>query len=771
MLQPVYVDIHIHTSDNPNIPYVDYNTDILVKKIKEMAKGQPALISLTDHNMINKHAYLNICKKMEFVVLGAELHIKKYEQAPPYHCHILFECGVTEGNIDAINDILDELYPDKVVTDETINVPNIEKISNAFDNYEYILLPHGGQSHRTFDKATAKGHRFDTSMERSIYYNHFEGFTARSNSGLEETNYYFERLGIAQFTNLITCSDNYNPSIYPSSKSKEAEKFIPTWILSEPTFPGLKLALSESTRLHYGETPPEKWSQSIFGVKLCSEKCNINVDLLPGLNVVIGGSSSGKTLFVDSVVRGIKQDFSESNYRNYGVENISISNPSGIVPHYINQNFIISVLQNGDLELGAIELINEVFPEDKNATKIIRNGLEKLNRLIEELVDAVEEYEKYQEQLTHIANPASLIISKDIPQRISELMMPTAEEKGKYALSLPDLETYIDSLQDIYKVFEKSFLDLPYKKEIDTLKTGLKYIYNLSDLSEKVMSSIDTLRRHEMVLIAKDDRENSQKIDQRKRLGQSITGALKALETFYRAKSELEKFNIEVATKEIIVSGHSLKIKNSFKLTKEVIVEVINKYIKSDKRITSFDDLVPETLFKNGLSNRPKITGYRQFAQKIYTDISEKNRRTYQITTSKGVDFEKLSPGWKSAIILDLLMGYSGDVAPLIIDQPEDNLATDYINHGLVQQIKEIKPQKQIILVSHNATIPMLGDAQNVIVCRNDGETININSAPMESSVDGKRVLDLIADITDGGKPSIRKRVKKYDLRRYKEEI
>jgi hypothetical protein len=62
----------------------------------------------------------------------------------------------------------------------------------------------------------------------------------------------------------------------------------------------------------------------------------------------------------------------------------------------------------------------------------------------------------------------------------------------------------------------------------------------------------------------------------------------------------------------------------------------------------------------------------------------------------------------------------------------------------------------------------MLGDAQNVIVCKNVNGIVQIKSAPLESYIDGERVLDLIADITDGGKPSIRKRVKKYDLKRYK---
>ncbi len=69
-------------------------------------------------------------------------------------------------------------------------------------------------------------------------------------------------------------------------------------------------------------------------------------------------------------------------------------------------------------------------------------------------------------------------------------------------------------------------------------------------------------------------------------------------------------------------------------------------------------------------------------------------------------------------MLLDLILGYEKDIAPLIIDQPEDNLATSYINRGLIKAIKKIKSKKQVILVSHNATIPMLGDAQNICRCK-----------------------------------------------------
>jgi len=144
------------------------------------------------------------------------------------------------------------------------------------------------------------------------------------------------------------------------------------------------------------------------------------------------------------------------------------------------------------------------------------------------------------------------------------------------------------------------------------------------------------------------------------------------------------------------------------------------------------------------------------------------NKKKYKITTKEGKDFDNLSAGWKTSVILDLILGWGNDNAPLIIDQPEDNLATGYINSGLLKAIKKCKTKKQIILVSHNATIPMLGDAQNIIMCSNDDKVITVRSNPLEGTIGEKDVVDLIAEITDGGKVSIKKRVKKYNLKNYR---
>jgi hypothetical protein len=123
---------------------------------------------------------------------------------------------------------------------------------NGFDSYEFVLLPHGGQSHSTFNDSIPKGVKLDNTLERNIYYNHFDGFTARSNTGLEKTQEYFKRLEINEFVNLVTASDNYSPQNYPNAKAKEAAPFVKTWMMALPTFNGLRLSLSESSRLTVG---------------------------------------------------------------------------------------------------------------------------------------------------------------------------------------------------------------------------------------------------------------------------------------------------------------------------------------------------------------------------------------------------------------------------------------------------------------------------------------------------------------------------------------
>lgn len=54
---------------------------------------------------------------------------------------------------------------------------------------------------------------------------------------------------------------------------------------------------------------------------------------------------------------------------------------------------------------------------------------------------------------------------------------------------------------------------------------------------------------------------------------------------------------------------------------------------------------------------------------------------------------------------------------PLIIDQPEDDLDNAFIFSAVVRVLRTIKERRQVILVTHNANIAVLGDADFCSPC------------------------------------------------------
>ena len=78
----------------------------------------------------------------------------------------------------------------------------------------------------------------------------------------------------------------------------------------------------------------------------------------------------------------------------------------------------------------------------------------------------------------------------------------------------------------------------------------------------------------------------------------------------------------------------------------------------------------------------------------------------------------ELSPGEQSSAILTLALMVRDE--PLIIDQPEDELGYSYIVNKIVPKILDSKAARQIILISHNANIPVLADAELLMKIRNN---------------------------------------------------
>jgi hypothetical protein len=770
MNNAVYIDLHIHTTETPGDFSAPYNLEALIKGVTKIADGKKFLISFTDHNAINKNVYLEAKKKVENIIIGVELHVRYDKERKPFHCHIFFNINEIDADvINTINKLLDDLYPKKQVSRED-DVPFLNDIVNKFSDFDFMLLPHAGQGHSTFNDSIPHEAKLDNIIEQSVYYNFFDGFTSRSNIGLEETYKYFSTLGIKEFISLITCSDNYNPEIYPEPKSKEANGFIPTWMFAQPNFSGLQLSLSESSRFRYSDKKPEDWSIFIKSAQLHNSKIDIDVKLTPGLNVVIGGSSSGKTLFVDSLYKKITSSPNSDYESDYNVSGIIVDNSGGVEPHFIEQNFISSVVSDKDHRhsIEEIDIIKKIFPGDKASRLIVEKNLTDFKNDLNSLIDSVKLIESSRKELVTIQNLNDLIILNQAKENIIKKILPSEESVENIEITDYQYQQFNNDIDNLETVLSRnpfinhdSSLSVKLKEELSIAYNDYKLELSVREIIRQKSDELDDI-------LLEEGKESQVKSLEFNKLLFNLRQYYKNYINFYKILKKISTYNFKCPSEEKVLAGHRLSIENSFTLDPDKFLEVINSFIKSDSKIKIFGEITPEKLFEVHFKDKPRINNYEDFKREVFSSFQKINKAKYNIISKDGRDYYKLSAGWKTAIILDLILGYEDDYAPLIIDQPEDNLASSYINHGLITSIKKLKPKKQIIIVSHNATIPMIGDAQNIILCENDGEKITIKSNCLEGVINGKRVVDHIADITDGGKVAIKKRVKKYNIKQYK---
>jgi ATPase subunit of ABC transporter with duplicated ATPase domains len=118
-------------------------------------------------------------------------------------------------------------------------------------------------------------------------------------------------------------------------------------------------------------------------------------------------------------------------------------------------------------------------------------------------------------------------------------------------------------------------------------------------------------------------------------------------------------------------------------------------------------------------------------------------------------DASDLSRGQKCTALLPILLARRD--SPLIIDQPEDNLDNHFIFETVVNAVQRLKRRRQMIFITHNANIPVLAEADLVLVMNSDGR---VGVVEKSGTVDECR--EQIIDLLEGGREAFHLRSKRY---------
>ena len=203
----------------------------------------------------------------------------------------------------------------------------------------------------------------------------------------------------------------------------------------------------------------------------------------------------------------------------------------------------------------------------------------------------------------------------------------------------------------------------------------------------------------------------------------------------------LNEYSETFGQKEVNMGIEQVSINNSDKILTEVVNDIVVDY-----RSSEINNLLREYIndmdeFSLEFNVNSNTSGQKDIFRNIH----------------------QLSLGQKVVAMLTFILSYSDfshDYTPLILDQPEDNLDSQYIYNNLVKQLKKVKEKRQVIIATHNSTIVTNAKTENVIVMKSNNEMgwVENNGYPTEP-----KILRNIVKYLEGGKESFNHKKSLYE--------
>ena len=315
----------------------------------------------------------------------------------------------------------------------------------------------------------------------------------------------------------------------------------------------------------------------------------------------------------------------------------------------------------------------------------------------------------------------------------------------------------------------------------------------INSVKEQLIKKIDSLKEefaeikreiNDEQLDADSYVANKKKLAMNKEKVAKLTESLKSkdnifanLQKEFNNRNELLRnnyFAYRKAAEEINQQQDQLAVNIEFKGDKDSLKERMMQFfkgtglseIKYSDMTNEFSDLaaIVEDYYLNEGSRIKRYctdTIYSKVVAKIedgYKEMLIDDTPDKIVITYHGKVLSKHSLGQRaSALILFILTQRNSDV--IIVDQPEDDLDNQVIYEELIQTIKVEKKDMQFIFATHNANIPVLGDAERVMtIHHNEDGSIGLKSG----TIDSKETHNDIVNIMEGGAEAFRKRNEIY---------
>ena len=131
-----------------------------------------------------------------------------------------------------------------------------------------------------------------------------------------------------------------------------------------------------------------------------------------------------------------------------------------------------------------------------------------------------------------------------------------------------------------------------------------------------------------------------------------------------------------------------------------------------------------------------------------------------ELSLLDGTEYKKtteLSTGQRCTVVLPIVLSHRG--SPVVVDQPEDHLDNAFIAETVITALRNRHVGDQLVVSTHNANIPVLGEADRVVLMGSDGKRGFVRHA---SSLDDPRTVEAISTLMEGGREAFAVRAAYY---------
>jgi len=493
---------------------------------------------------------------------------------------------------------------------------------------------------------------------------------------------------------------------------------------------------------------------------------------------------------------------------------VQVLDPSGDKSISSKQKIKHEELKAQNVQLNKLEA--KIKDNEKLRDSLILKGenLDNVKKDLENLQITINKYvSKYKEKLRKL----HLLITDILVCKININPIETEMGKNNNAIKkLDDLLMKPDEIEDIGNLTRKEEvkkINLIFKKD-EILKNINKFREKLSEPQKKYQKYIEELKKWN---IAKQEITGSEStFNTIKWLEKEIKFVTDELEKeindlrnqqiensldLYVIKKEIvdiyeyfkESIDNEIDNYRKYLIDYDINIEANFKIDEEFCNELLIN-INKNKKGTFYGtdegrDILQKTVNDTNFSIKEnikkflnQIIEFLDFDQRkqqkkeirfICNQIDEKKlslfydylfsleylKPTYELKLSNK-KISLLSPGEKGALLIIFYLLLDKNNIPLIIDQPEENLDNESIYKILKHFLKETKKRRQLIIVTHNPNLAIVGDAEQIIYVKIDKEKSNefiFESGAIESPNINKHASDILEGT-----------MKAFDIRRLK---